>query len=282
MGIDWTRKEVEVTVADYFAMLAAELSGVSYSKAAHRRALIEQLPGRSAQAVEFKHANVSAILIDIGFPFISGCKPRSNYQKLLCDVVVERLTSDLQLLSIAAADADRPIVVPEVEDILGVATTPPVPLPRDNVPMKVELPSLGSTLFINYLEREARNQSLGAAGQLYALSFERARLISLGKGTLADKIEHTSRCRGDGAGYDILSYEASGAQRLIEVKTTKYGRDTPFFVSRREIAVSRAEASRYHLYRLFGFNVNPRLFALAGSLSDTCSLSASTYLASVR
>jgi len=43
MATDWSREEVAETVADYFAMLAAELSGVPYNKAAHRRALIKRL-----------------------------------------------------------------------------------------------------------------------------------------------------------------------------------------------------------------------------------------------
>jgi hypothetical protein len=39
MADDWTLGEVETVVADYFAMLRAELSGESYSKSVHRRAL---------------------------------------------------------------------------------------------------------------------------------------------------------------------------------------------------------------------------------------------------
>lgn len=281
MATDWSRDEVSETVADYFAMLAAELSGVPYNKAAHRRTLIERLSGRSAQSVEFKHANISAVLIDLGFPYIAGYKPRSNYQGLLYDVVSERLLTDSQLLNVAAADADRPIVVPEVEDILGVLTTPPAMQPRHQELGKGSLPSTRASISVNYLEREARNRSLGTAGELFVLNFERARLINLGKERLAEKVEHTSQTCGDGAGFDILSYEETGADRLIEVKTTKYGRETPFFVSRNELAVSESEASHYYLYRLFGFNVKPRLFTLAGAFSESCRLSPSIYLATV-
>lgn len=281
MATDWTREEVEATVADYFAMLAAQLSGVPYNKAAHRRVLLKQLSGRSEQSIEFKHANISAVLLDLHFPYIPGYKPRSNYQGLLYEVVAERLASDRQLQSIAAADADRPIVVPEVEDILGVMTTPPAPQPRDPDSGRETLRSTSARISVNYLEREAQNRSLGAAGEIFVLNYERARLISLGKEFLAGKIEHTSQEQGDGAGFDILSFEASGAERLIEVKTTKYGRETPFYVSRNELAVSESKASRYHLYRLFGFNLKPSLFTLAGSLSATCRLSPSSYLATV-
>lgn len=36
---DWSRLEVEATVADYVAMLESEIRGEPYSKAEHRRAL---------------------------------------------------------------------------------------------------------------------------------------------------------------------------------------------------------------------------------------------------
>lgn len=259
-------------------MLAAELAGVPYNKAAHRRALLGQLGNRSEQSIEFKHANISAVLIEIGFPYIAGYKPRSNYQQLLFDVVAERLGASQKLLEVAAADADAPIVVPEVDDILAVLTVPPTR--NANEPILREPPSRPS-FAVNYLEREARNRSLGAAGEEFVLNFERARLIRSGQETLAGRIEHVSRLRGDAEGFDILSYEVSGAPRLIEVKTTKYGGDTPFFVSRNEVNVSESRADDYHLYRLFSFRTAPRMFTLPGALSRTCRLSASTFLATV-
>src|SRR6478752_3692262 len=38
---DWSREEAEATVADYLAMLASELAGVSYNKGAHPRKLTD-------------------------------------------------------------------------------------------------------------------------------------------------------------------------------------------------------------------------------------------------
>src|SRR6185437_11096406 len=124
MPNDWSREEVEATVADYLAMLSAELTGVPYNKAMHRRELMKLLNNRSEQAIEFKHANISAVLIDLGFPYIAGYKPRSNYQQLLYDVVSDRLAENPRLLNVAAADAVLPIVVPEADDILSVLTSP--------------------------------------------------------------------------------------------------------------------------------------------------------------
>jgi len=280
MPNDWSREEVEATVADYLAMLSAELAGVPYNKTVHRRELVKVLHNRSEQAIEFKHANISAILIDLGFPYIAGYKPRSNYQQLLYDVVSDRLAENPLLLNVAAADADLPIVVPEVDDILSVLTSPPTTPEPDRAAQQSQVRR--RSFSTNYLEREARNRSLGSAGEEFVLNFERARLLIAGREALARRIEHTSRVRGDGEGFDILSFEESGKERLIEVKTTKYGRETPFFVSSNELTVSDSRADQYHLYRLFGFRVAPRLFTLAGALGSTCRLSASSYLATVR
>lgn len=125
----------------------------------------------------------------------------------------------------------------------------------------------------------ARNRSLGLAGELFVMNYERARLISLGKESLSARIEHTSKLRGDGEGYDILSFESSGAERLIEVKSTKYGAETPFFVSRNELAVSERHSVAYHVYRLYAFQKSPRLYTLSGAISRNCQLLPVSFLA---
>ena len=279
MSVGWARSEVEATVASYFDMLRAELSGTPYSKTEHRRRLLPLLQSRSEQSVEFKHANVSAILIELGFPFISGYKPRSNYQGLLFEVVAVRLAANAAIQRIAAADTEKIATVPTVDDILSALTEPPKPVVLKN---RVAAPAANySAAPVNYLEREANNRSLGLAGEEFVVNFERARLIRAGAENLASKIEHVSKVRGDAAGFDVLSFEQSGADRLIEVKTTKYGAHTPFFVSRNELEVSRTETNRYHLYRVFEFRARPLLFTLHGALSSTCKLDPTSYIARV-
>jgi hypothetical protein len=272
---DWSRQEVEAIVDDYLSMLASELAGVPYNKSAHRRALRPRLNSRSEQSIEFKHGNISAVLIESGFPYLLGYKQRSNYQALLVEVVLERVSRSPQLHEIAAADADRPMVVPEVDDILKVLTERPK---SKTEPLRVS-EAAPPRFTTNYLEREARNRSLGAAGELFVINFERARLISAGREALAGRIEHTAQVRGDHEGFDILSFDVSGEERLIEVKTTKYGVDTPFFVSRNEVVTSERRASRYQLYRLFAFRKDPGLYVLPGAISGSCVLSPSNFLA---
>ena len=279
-GSDWSRQEVEAIVDDYLSMLGSELAGTAYNKAAHRRALLPLLNGRSEQSIEFKHANISAALLDADFPYIAGYKPRSNYQALLAEVLAERMTGAAQLQEVAAADADRPMVVPEVDDILAVLTAAPKPSEDSRKVAEPSRPAIRLTT--NYIEREARNRSLGAAGELFALNYERARLIHVGKESLAASIEHTSKVRGDYEGYDILSFDENGAERLIEVKTTKYGAETPFFVTRNEVFTSERRAPLYHVYRLYGFRQAPRLYTLPGAISQSCLLSAASFQAMPR
>jgi Domain of unknown function (DUF3883) len=276
-SVDWSRLEVEAIVDDYLSMLTSELAGTPYNKAGHRRALLTKLDGRSEQSIEFKHANISAALLDAGLPYINGYKPRSNYQALLAEVILDRLQFAPTLLEVAAADADLPMAVPEVEDILAVlAQRPKSSEMTSSVSEPRPMPIRTTT---NYIEREARNRSLGGAGESFIINYERARLIHEGKESLAAKIEHTSKVRGDYEGYDILSFEAHGAERFIEVKTTKYGRETPFFVSRNEMATSERLAPQYQLYRLFSFRRAPRLYTLPGAIGATCWLSAVSFLA---
>src|SRR5262245_3190566 len=82
-GKDWAADEVRLLVADYFAMLEAELLGRPYRKSDHRKALVPRLAGRSEGSVEFKHQNLSAVLVELGLPYIEGYKPKGNYQSLL-------------------------------------------------------------------------------------------------------------------------------------------------------------------------------------------------------
>lgn len=101
--MDWSRLEVEAIVADYLQMLTLELAGQTYNKTVHRRKLQEKLQDRSDASIEFKHGNISAAMIDLGFPYIRGYKPRSNYQALLAMVAAEQVRGKTMLDSVALA-----------------------------------------------------------------------------------------------------------------------------------------------------------------------------------
>jgi hypothetical protein len=279
MTDSWSREEVEAAVADYFVMLGKDLHGEPYNKAEHNRQLQHLLSGRTRGAVERKHQNISAVLIDLGYPYIDGYKPLGNYQELLGQVVQERLSAAAGLQEIVAvtiaAEVER---LPAVGDILSIVVPPPV---RDRSPARLhDQPAVRlARPQRNYLEAEARNQSLGRAGEELVVRFEHERLWRAGERRLADRIEHVSRTQGDGLGYDIRSFEVGGRERLIEVKTTRFGALTPFFASRNEVEFSEERQEDYQLYRLFGFRAEPQLFTLAGSLRSSCQLEPFNYSA---
>jgi hypothetical protein len=273
----WSHEEVEATVADYLHMLTLELSGQAYNKTEHRRILQTKLRNRSEGSIERKHQNISAVLIDLGCPYISGYKPLSNYQALLFDVVQERLAQDQLFDRSAISAAEQPAVMPLVPD-LNFLVDPP--------PSRTEVSEPSAPYFVgtkgiqrDYLAREAQNRSLGAAGEEFVVAYERSRLKTLGSHKLSDKVEQVSRTKGDGLGFDILSFEPDGRERFVEVKTTAFGKETPFFISRNEADFSAAFADQFHLYRVFDFRKQPRMFDLSGRIHDKVRLDPVSYLA---
>ncbi len=275
--MDWSREEVEAIVADYQHMLTMQLARQSFNKTRHRRWLQGKLNGRSDASIEFKHCNISAAMIDLGFPSIRGYQRRSNYQALLAIVAEEQVRGKPTLDQAALAAVQQPAVVPVQTDFAKVKSEAPK---KQHQAEEAVNSLLFRAVKRDYLEREAQNRSLGLAGEEFVVQFEHWRLAAMGQHRLADRVEHVSVSKGDGLGYDVLSFESDGKERLIEVKTTTFGRDTPFFVSRGELALSQGAKDQFHLYRLFEFRKSPRLFDLPGALDQHCLLDPVTYRAS--
>ena len=278
MNPEWTPEEVSATVAAYLRMLTMELTGQAYSKSDHRRALHRLLPGRSEGAIEFKHCNISAVMIELGFPHIPGYKQRRNFQRqALFEEVIRQIAARPQLEDAARKAVELPAEPPLIERFEDVRVEPP-PLELKIREPDAYRPSVLSQR--DYLAREARNQSLGIAGEEFVVHYERWRLTQRGHERLADRIEHTSKVRGDSAGYDVLSFEEDGRERFIEVKTTAFAKETPFFISAGEISFANSHEMEFRLYRVFEFRRAPRLFELRGRPDRHCRLDPTTYRAS--
>lgn len=281
MPADWSIDEVEAIVADYFAMLAAELSDNDYNKAEHNRQLQQRID-RNKGSIEFKHQNISAVLENFRQPSIAGYLPRQNYQLLLEQVVLEWLEGhptffkDLQ---------DGPVLSPRVPPpfpttiaLSSLVVAPPEPRIGEQFPDRDD--RLTRFYKTDFVKRDAENRRLGGFGEEWVLEFERRRLHDdEHRPDLARRIEWISDTRGDGAGYDIASFERDESQRLIEVKTTSVGKHFPFLVTSNEVRVSEREARSYHLYRVFEFVRDPKLYILKGPLSQTCRLKPTQYRA---
>jgi hypothetical protein len=278
MSRDWSREEVEATVADYLHMLTQELAGQDYNKTEHRRALIRKLAERSDAAIELKHQNISAVLMALGCPWISGYKPRSNFQNLLFHVVQQAVVDNALFDKAALSAAEQPATTPLLTNLEKILVSPPE-LRRTVNEIATAYMRREIGMKRDYLAREARNASLGTAGEEFVLEYERARLHKLGKKQLSERVEHVSATKGDGLGFDVLSFEGTGKERFIEVKTTAFSKETPFFVSKHEVEFSKSFSSQFQLYRLFEFRKEPKMFALSGAVAKNCILDPVSYLA---
>lgn len=285
-GEDWSAQEVKATVLDYMAMLRFELAGQAYNKSIHRRALLSRLEGRSEAAVELKHQNISAVLRDLGYFWIPGYKPRSNYQGQLAAAVEAWVRANPDIDQHAEAAAEAPASAPEHFDFNDFTVAGPrldtgvEAGVRENRAVYGEQPRVA--MWRDYAAREARNSSLGLAGEELVLNFEKFRLSNAGRSQLAAKVEHVSRTQGDGLGFDILSFDDEGNERFIEVKTTTFAKETPFFASASEIRFAQENARRFSLYRLFEFRRAPKCFTLPGAIETHCALDPFTYRCAFR
>jgi len=277
MAQQWTRLECEAIVADYLAMLYAECRGEPYSKTDHRRKLKQQLQNRSDGSIEYKHQNISAILLKADHVYIRGYKPAWNYQALLEEVMMSRLEQVVK--EIQTVEDTLSARLPEqlsIPDLHSVFVSPPEMKIKHAVKEQREF----KTKIINYAEKEARNRALGLRGEEYILAVEKARLASLGRIDLVKDIEWTSKEKGDGAGYDIRSFEGKTDEELfIEVKTTNSGMYQPFLITRNELLFSEANVERYALYRLFDFADKPAVFSLKGRIASHVQLEPRVYSA---
>lgn len=279
---NWLDHEVRLVVADYFAMLEPDLLGRRYSKTRHRDTLRPQLTGRSDPSIEFKHANVSAVLVGMGLPYIRGYKPRGHFQASLAEAVDLYLAANPSLLDqLAAAPALDPEHAPPVEQLNPKTLIVAAPERIDGVEA-AERPLSRRGRRIDFAERDAANRRLGRLGEQFVVRLEEERLRLARRDDLAQRVRWVADLDGNGFGYDVLSFdEETAAERWIEVKTTGLGLYFPFSVTATEVRCSEEAADRFQLYRVFEFASNTRLYVLTGSLRERCRLEPAVYRASV-
>ena len=268
-GSAWNHEELDLIVADYFDMLSADLAHQDYSKSKHNVA-VETRIGRSHGSIEFKHQNISAVLEELGLPWIPGYKPLRNYQVAIFGAIDRYLTNNPRVLEIAPADKQF------VESASKVFVKPPEPVSGEALP--VQLRHLLKKF--DPVERDRLNRILGKAGEEFVFNLERQWLSEMNRKDLALKVRWVADKDGDGAGYDILSFDPNGdSERLIEVKTTNGSARTPFFISRNEYATAIERPSEWRIYRVHLFAKEPRIFTIAPPLETSVNLRPETWRA---
>jgi hypothetical protein len=266
---DWTDGELDLIVADYFDMLGEEIVGISFNKAAHNRALRAHID-RSKSSVEFKHRNISAVLLKLGLPTIRGYFPAENFQGAII-AAVDRFLSN----NPTALHPEK--VVEGWAERQGLFVGAPPPL-MPVVPRKADIERIIRKF--NPVERDFRNRKLGHDGEEFVFHHERQRLQQLDRPDLAKKVRWISEELGDGAGYDILSFDPHGKERLLEVKTTVGADTTPFYITRNELSLAGERPDAFRLCRVFDFSASPRMFELIPPLETFVHLSPLSYEAS--
>ena len=267
MADDWTEAENRAIVDDYLTMLALECAGKPYSKTEHRNALIESIGGtRSRGSVERKHQNISAVMLQLGLPYIKGYKPLPNIQEALRTEVRHRLEADpgwfaeLQPQRQSPAEARfaaalRQVAVPEM---------PPEPHGRK----------------VDYGLLQEESKRVGDLGEEFVFNFEKATLAREGRADLAADVLWVAREVGDGTGYDIRSFSLDGRPRYIEVKTTKLGALTPFYITSAELDFAHRHQGEYAIYRVFDIDGDaPEFYVLEGNLDTLLAVEPVTYRA---
>jgi hypothetical protein len=201
--------------------------------------------GRTHRSVEFKHQNISAVLDELGMPWIPGYKPRRNYQNAIFDAIDRYLTKHPAILEPVPASPPPVTHLPA-----EIFVAPPVLRPSDG-PIPEPLRRLVRKF--DPVERDHRNRSLGKAGEEFVVDVERRKLTRASRPDLARKVRWIAAEDGDGAGYDVLSFDLVGRERLLEVKTTNGSARTPFFLTRNERELATERPADWSIYRVHLF-----------------------------
>jgi hypothetical protein len=274
--MNWSQKEVRLIIEDYFKMFSLELSHKKFNKTAYRNELLPFLNNREKGAIEFKHQNISAVLTQMGLPYIKGYKPRHNFQQILAEEVAKYINKNKISLELNFEQFSEEGSFQQRSnqiDFQNFLSKEPVSsiLKEEQVTYK--------PIKTNYLEKEQNNRILGEEGEKLVIEYEKWRLVKAGKEALAEKIEWVSKDMGDGTGFDILSKNTNGTDRYIEVKTTKLSKETPIFLTSTEYRFAASKEKDFFLYRVFNFNTNPQFFQRNGSYDNYSILKPQNYKA---
>lgn len=266
---NWTDWQNDLIVADYFDMFGRLRAGEKVNRLERNREL-QTMTRRTKGSIERKRMNISGVLDGLDMKWMKGFAPNDHFQTPLADAVQRYLDRHPEWLDDVGT-----------EDLFDPNTPlsegPPPPLGPPPEPPKEALERIARKY--NHAERDYQNRRLGYLGEKIIYHRERKRLAEAGYPKLAKEVEWTSQEKGDGVGYDILSFRTDGTPRKIEVKTTNGTRTTPFFLSRTERAVCNDEPDVWRLYRLHDLGTRPGLFRIKPPLESVVRLDVETWRA---
>lgn len=271
----WEKPEVQATLSAYFTLMENELEGRRVNKLASYKALARRW-GRSPKGYERKMQNISAVLVLHDYPYLKGLVPLVNIQRSLEPTTLEYIREHPETFGLLQRYRSKR-VVPYATDLFNGSTVcdPPTSFGKG--------PKRGGAIISQeeIAEKEANCKEIGLDGERWVVHYEKTRLLAEGRPELAEAVEHVSVTRGDGLGYDVLSYDSRDREIHIEVKSTPFKIGTPFIITRNELSHAREHPEVARLYRVFELYQQPRLYMLAGSLEEKLKLDAISFSASV-
>jgi len=151
------------------------------------------LADRPKGAIEFKHQNISAVLVGMGQQRINGYPPLARFENSLADAVLRWLDANPAWMA-RDFHSRAPAADNRVREVPTLWIGPPPTFANEPPPID---PKFMAAIARKYdvAERDARNRALGKAGEERILLHEKSALRSAGRDDLAAKVRWTApRC----------------------------------------------------------------------------------------
>lgn len=169
----------------------------------------------------------------------------------------------------------QPIVQPHVQPPVVIGTLKQSTPPVFNKTTPVEKTTFRGRQSVDYGTNADENKSVGNTGEALVEKWEKAELIRNGRPDLSQKVEIVATTKGDGLGYDVLSFTPSGEEKYIEVKTTTGDAETPFYLSATELSFSKQNPKNFYLFRVYNFNRadgSAQFYEVSGNIEESFNL----------
>ena len=118
---------------------------------------------------------------------------------------------------------------------------------------------------VNYDKQHEHNMSIGDLGEKIVLNL----LTAQAKKDQLPLPERVSQTRGDGLGYDILTWDTQGNEQHIEVKTTTSNYIDGFPITQNEVDKAKHDKDKYFIYRVFALNkekMSAKIYIINGDI----------------
>lgn len=110
---------------------------------------------------------------------------------------------------------------------------------------------------IDFDRVNAEKKLIGNGGEELVL-LDQYNKVNIFAPEIVKEIRHVSKLDGDGAGYDISSFDSNKRILYIEVKSTTKSKETPFYMSLSEYSFYELHKENYVIARVYDYNVESK------------------------